>query len=100
MIMCFFLIDARSDYTPVLSALIYNLTNNTYLLYKHGKRECHLINQAYIRYYINATPNNVTSSLRLHLKDAQLHEYAVIFTFGDGSRHVSQIPSLLFIKFT
>jgi len=42
-----------------------------------------------IIYYINVTPNNVTSSLRLHLRDAQLHEYAVIFTFWDGSRHLS-----------
>jgi len=32
-IMYFFLIDARRDYTPVLSALIYNgLTNNTYFI--------------------------------------------------------------------
>jgi len=31
--MYFFLIDARRDYTPVLSALIYNgLTNNTYFI--------------------------------------------------------------------
>lgn len=49
-----------------------------------------------IIYYINVTPNNVTSSLRLHLRDAQLHEYAVIFTFGDGSRHQPDSQSALY----